>query len=225
LEWQLNQNFLEKAGLTLYDMLVTNNWERPVYFSQTVPKSGYYGLQDYFQLEGLAYRLIPIKTKDTASNLGRIDSDILFKNMMTKFKWGNINKEGIYRDENIRRMCLNLRNNFLSLSNTLISENKNAKAIEVLDRSRELLPNEVSSYDYIALLMAENYLKLGKRDTAMDMMNIIHTRLTQELDYYNSLEPTSLSDFVRSGRRNQAMLSEMKRIVELYKKKELVLNE
>ncbi len=225
LEWQLNQNYMEKAGLALYDMLLTNNWERPIYFSQTVPKSGYYGLQDYFQLEGLAYRLIPIKTKDTASNLGRIDSDILFKNMMTKFKWGNINKEGIYKDENIKRMCLNLRNNFLSLSNTLISENKNAKAIEVLDRSRELLPNEVSSYDYIALLMAENYLKLGQRDTAMKMMSKIHTRLTQELEYYNSLDPTSLSDFVRSGRRNEALLGEMKRIVELYKKKELVKRE
>ncbi|MGZ2369116.1 protein O-mannosyl-transferase family [Ancylomarina sp. YFZ004] len=225
LEWKLDQNFMEKAGLALYDILLTNNWKRPIYFSQTVPKSGYYGLQDYFQLEGLAYRLIPIKTMDKASNLGRIDSDILFNNMMTKFKWGNINKEGIYKDENIKRMCLNLRNNFLSLSNTLISENKNAKAIEVLDRSRELLPNEVSSYDYIALLMAENYLKLGKRDSAMEMMNIIHTRLTQELDYYKSLEPTSLSDFVRSGRRNEALLGEMKRIVELYKKEEFAKSE
>ncbi|WP_372640862.1 protein O-mannosyl-transferase family [Ancylomarina sp.] len=225
LEWKLNQNFMEKSGLALYDMLLTNNWKRPIYFSQTVPKSGYYGLQDYFQLEGLAYRLVPIKTADTASNLGRIDSDILFENMMNKFKWGNINKKGIYRDENIKRMCLNLRNNFLSLSNTLISENQNEKAIEVLDRSRKLLPNEVSSYDYIALLMAENYLKLGKRDTAMEMMNIIQTRLTQELNYYNSLKPTSLSDFVRSGRRNEALLGEMKRIIGLYKKKELTKSE
>ena len=144
---------------------------------------------------------------------------------MSKFKWGNINKEGIYRDENIKRMCLNLRNNFLSLSNTLIAENQTKKAIKVLDRSRKLLPNEVSSYDYIALLMAENYLKLGQPDTAMEMMNIIHTRLTQELEYYNSLEPTSLSDFVRSGRRNEALLGEMKRIVEFYKKKELAINE
>jgi len=49
--------------------------------------------------------------------------------------------------------------------------------------------------------------------------------LTQELDYYNSLKPTNLSDFVRSGRRNEALLGEMKRIVELYKKEEFVVNE
>jgi len=225
MEWELDRNYIDKAGLALYDMLLTNNWERPIYFSQTVPKSGYYGLQDYFQLEGLAYRLTPIKSEDGQSHLGRIDSDILYKNMMTKFKWGNINKKGLYLDEGIKRMCLNLRNNFLSLSNTLITEKQDLKAIEVLDKSREMLPNEVSQYDYIAILMAENYLKLGKRDTAMKMMHKIHTRLTQELDYYNSLKPTSLSDFVRSGRRNEALLGEMKRIVELYKKKELVVNE
>ncbi len=225
MEWELSQNYIDKSGLALYDMLLTNNWERPIYFSQTVPESGYYGLQDYFQLEGLAYRLLPIKSTNTASNIGHIDSDILFENMMNKFKWGNINKEGIYLDEGIKRMCLNLRNNFLSLSNTLITENQNQKAIEVLDRSRELLPNEVSSYDYIALLMAENYLKLGKREIAMEMMETLHTRLNQELTYYNSLKPTSLSKFVRSGKRNEALLEEMKRIVELYKKKELAIRE
>ncbi len=220
LEWKLKGNFIEKAGLTLYDMLLTNNWERPIYFSQTVPESGYYGLQDYFQLEGLAYRLIPIKTKNEMGRLGRIDTDILYQNMMTKFKWGNINKKGLYLDENIKRMCLNLRNNFLSLSNELIEQNQTEKAIKVLDRSRELLPNEVSSYDYIALLMAENYLKLGKRDVAMQMMTKIQTRLTQELNYYNSLEPTSLSEFVRSGKRNEALLGEMKRIIGVYEKDE-----
>ncbi|MDE5423505.1 DUF2723 domain-containing protein [Ancylomarina sp. DW003] len=218
MEWQLEQNVIEKAGLALYDILLTNNWKRPVYFSQTVPKSGYYGLQDYFQLEGLAYRLIPVKTKGENGSVGRVDSDILFKNMMTKFKWGNINKEGIYIDEGMKRMCLNLRNNFLSLSNKLIEQNRTDEAIEVLDKSRDLFPNEVNSYDYIAMLMAENYLKLGKRDIAMKMMGQIHSRLSQELKYYNSLKPTGLSDFVRSGRRNQALLGEMKRIIELYDK-------
>ena len=219
MEWELSQNFIGKAGLAFYDMLLTNNWERPIYFSQTVPKSGYYGLQDYFQLEGLAYRLLPIKSASTASNIGRIDSDILFDNMMNKFKWGNINKKGIYIDEGIKRMCLNLRNNFLNLSNKLIEQNQADKAIEVLDKSRKLFPNEVSSYDYIALLMAENYLKLGQTETADKIMGKIRLRLTQELKYYNSLKPTSLSDFVRSGKRNVALLEEMKRIAEFYDKK------
>ena len=219
LEWKLDKNYIEKAGLALYDILLTNNWERPIYFSQTVPESGYYGLQDYFQLEGLAYRLIPIKTKNTNGSVGRIDTDILYQNIMTKFKWGNINKEGLYIDEGIKRMCLNLRNNFLSLSNKLIEQNQAKKAITVLDKSRELLPNEVSSYDYIALLMAENYLKLGKPKIAEEMMVKIHTRLSQELEYYKSLKPTSLSDFVRSKKRNVALLEEMKRITELYARK------
>ena len=218
LEWELNQNAIEKAGLALYDILLSNNWKRPIYFSQTVPESGYYGLQNYFQLEGLAYRLIPIKTTNTTGRVGRVDTDILYQNMMTKFKWGNINKSGLYIDEGIKRMCLNLRNNFLSLSNKLIEENKTEKAIKVLDKSRELLPNDVSSYDYIALLMAENYLKLDKGEIALEMMDTIRLRLTQELAYYNSLKPTSLSDFVRSGRRNVALLNEMNRIAELYEK-------
>jgi len=220
MEWELNSNYMEKAGLILYDMLLSNNWERPVYFSQTVPQSGYYGLQDYFQLEGLAYRLAPVKTKDSMSSLGRIDTDILYRNMMSKFKWGNINQERIYADENIKRMCLNLRNNFLSLSNSYIAENNKEKALEVMDKSRSILPNELSPYDYIALLMAENYLKLGEREIAMQMMDKIHTRLNQELNYYNSLPESSLSEFVRSKRRNQALIGEMKRIVLKYEQKD-----
>ncbi|RZT97489.1 uncharacterized protein DUF2723 [Ancylomarina subtilis] len=218
MEWKLDQNAIEKSGLALYDLLLTNNWERPIYFSQTVPKSGYYGLQDYFRLEGLAYRLIPVKTKDSSGNMGQIDSHILYQNMMNKFKWGNINQEGIYADENIKRMCLNLRNNFLSLSNVLIAENKKDKALEVLDKSREILPNELSPYDYIALLMAENYLKLGKEQIAMEMMAKIRKRLNQEITYYESLKPTSLSEFVRSARRNHALIQEMNRIIKVYKK-------
>lgn len=220
MEWELNRSYLEKSGLILYDILLSNNWERPIYFSQTVPKSGYYGLQNYFQLEGLAYRLVPIKTKDASSSLGRIDTDILYQNMMSKFKWGNINQKGIYADENIKRMCLNLRNNFLSLSNAFIAEDNKEKALEVLDKSRILLPNKLSSYDYIALLMAENYFKLGKRKIAMQMMGKIHSRLTQEIDYYNNLTETSLSEFVRSKRRNHALIGEMKRIVEHYEKED-----
>ena len=87
----------------MIDMIDSNNWERPIYFSITIGNSAssFSYLWDYFQLDGLAYRLVPIKSKSRSGQIGRIDADILYTNLMEKFEYGNMNGENVYMDPNI----------------------------------------------------------------------------------------------------------------------------
>ena len=70
------------------------------------------GLEDYFSLEGLVYRLVPVKTVNASGEVGRVNIDAMYDNMMNKFQWGNLAGKNVYLDETNLRMCMNLRNNF-----------------------------------------------------------------------------------------------------------------
>ena len=92
---QLNINLkgsaLNKSQLMVLDILATNNWKRPIYFGIGMGPESYMGFEKYFQLEGAAYRVVPIETNpENYYDYGRIDSDILYDNIMNKFEWGNI---------------------------------------------------------------------------------------------------------------------------------------
>ena len=80
------------------DLLAHNNWKRPIYFAATAPAKSYLNLAPYLQLEGLAYRLVPIKQNEQESQSEtRIATDIMYDNIM-KFKWGSMDVKGTYLD-------------------------------------------------------------------------------------------------------------------------------
>ncbi|UOQ79831.1 hypothetical protein [Hymenobacter sp. 5414T-23] len=66
MEWEVSKSAIEKKSLVILDILATNNWQRPVYFSSTVDSRDFMGLQPYFQLEGMAYRILPASTRTTS---------------------------------------------------------------------------------------------------------------------------------------------------------------
>ncbi|PKQ62499.1 hypothetical protein BZG02_12300 [Labilibaculum filiforme] len=219
--WEVKSNYIEKSGLILYDMLVQNNWKRPVYFSITVPSSGYYGLEDYFRLEGFAYRLVPINFKSDEMQIGGVNTDVMYTNLMSKFKWGNINHPDVYIDETCSRLCSNIRNNFLRLSESLLDEGKRDSAVQVLDKCVELIPNEKVAFDYLAILLAQSYYRAAEYEKGSQMIETISDRLVKEINYYMTLTPVSTSEFPRLKSRNFALLQELYRITAQYDQKEL----
>ncbi len=139
---KLKGNSILKSQLIVLDILAHNNWERPIYFV-----TGYHndalGLEEYFQLEGLAYRLVPIKSQNKSwVDYGRIDTDILYNNIMNKFVWGGANNPKVNLDYNHIRtlIVVKARLNYARLAKALASEGKNEKAVEVLNRCLEVLP-------------------------------------------------------------------------------------
>ncbi|MDD2304192.1 MAG: DUF2723 domain-containing protein [Prolixibacteraceae bacterium] len=180
-----SKHYITKDELMVLDMIANNNWERPIYFAITVGRDKYMNLQDYFQLEGLAYRLVPIKTaSDGGIDIGKVDPKLMYANVMDKFKWGNMNNPKVYIDENNARMMMNIRNTFNRLAETLVSEGQNEKAAQVLDRGIELIPHKIVPYNYFSMMMAETYFRAGKPEKGKEIINTIMTDYKEQLDYF-----------------------------------------
>lgn len=184
-----NRHYITKDELMVLDMIAHNNWERPLYFAITVGRDKYINLQDYFQLEGFAYRLVPIKTEASEGglNVGRVDSKAMYENVMNKFKWGNMNSPKVYIDENNSRMMMNIRNTFNRLADQLNTEGQPEKAAQVLDKGVELIPHKVVPYNYFSMLMAETYFKIGHPEKGKEIVNTIMGDYKEQLDYFFKL--------------------------------------
>ncbi len=180
-----------KSQLIVMDILAHNNWERPIYFV-----TGYHndalGLEEYFQLEGLAYRLVPIKSENKSwLEYGRIDTDILYENMMKKFAWGGANDPEVNIDYNHKRtiIVIKARMNYARLAKALSGEGKNEKAIEVLDYCMETLPIETISYDPYIPDIIEAYFAAGGTDKAVEMSEALSEYYYEKLDYFLRQDP------------------------------------
>ncbi|HXH19041.1 MAG TPA: DUF2723 domain-containing protein, partial [Chitinophagales bacterium] len=90
---KIGRNNLLKNDLIVLDIIANNLWERPIYFAVSVAPESYLGFQNYFQLEGLAYRIVPVEKKDRSGQGGFVGTDIMYNNVMNKFKWGGIEKK------------------------------------------------------------------------------------------------------------------------------------
>jgi hypothetical protein len=190
LDWNLNVSQMEKKHMLIIDMIDKNKWERPIYFSITIGNSAnsYAYLWDYFQLDGLAYRLVPIKTKSEPGKIGRVKSDLLYSNLMENFEYGNVNDSEVYLDETNLRLVKNIRSNFSRLADQLIAEGKKEKAIEVLDKCLWLMPHEKVEYNFFMLPMAENYYICGEKEKARAILTTMTETMEEKISYYNQFE-------------------------------------
>jgi hypothetical protein len=221
LEWEVEGNYIEKSGFILYHMLLENNWKRPMYFAITVPSDGYFGLEKYFQLEGFAYRLVPIKTENEDGQVGRVNGAKMYTNMLEKFKWGNIEDPNVYLDETCTRMTLSMRNNYLRLAETLMDEGKRDSAVMALDKCMEIIPNDKVPLDYWGVLIAKAYYRAAEYDKANQLIEEISERLVQELDYFAILKHVPTSEFPRWQNRNLYLMQELYQITAQYEQADL----
>ena len=197
--WTLNKNYVLKNTLLALDLLANNDWERPIYFAVTTGSDAYMGLEEYFQLEGLAYRLVPIRTpRNTNPGVsGRIARDIMYENMMNKFSWGGMDTEDIYMDENNLRMTTNLRLQFSNLADEFIRTGDNAKAVEVLDKCLAAMPEKNVPYTQIMMPIIESYYRAGDNEKAKIVAQKLFDIEEQSLNYYFSLAPEYLAPLSR----------------------------
>ncbi len=192
---KLKGNSILKSQLIVLDILAHNNWERPVYYV-----TGYHndalGLEEYFQIEGLVYRLVPIRTANNSwLDYGRIDTGILYENMMNKFVWGGANDERANIDYHHRRtlIVIRARLNYARLAKALANEGKNEKALNVLDYCMKSLPLDKVPYDPYMPDIIEAYFDAGATDKAVEMTMDLCDYYYDQLDYYLKQTPYIIS--------------------------------
>ena len=176
-----------KNDLMMLEMLAQCNWERPLYVATTVGSDNYMNLGDNFVQEGLAYRITPFNTK--APGAKNFDTEKTYNNVMNRFKWGGLDKPGLYIDETVMRMCYTHRHLFATLAMQLIAEGQNAKAEKVLRKSEKVLPEYNVPYTFMsgASDLARAYAIIGKKADAARILNKVWADAKSYADYYLQL--------------------------------------
>jgi hypothetical protein len=192
--WEINRSYILKSNLMILDLLRNNNWDRPVYFAITTGPEAYIGLEEYFQLEGLAYKLVPVKQpKNRNPNVtGGIAADIMYDNVMNEFQWGNMDDTtgaGIYIDENNRRMTTNFRLQLSNLAEQLEVEGKDSLALKVLYKSLEVMPEKNVPYDRVLLPTVEMFYQLGDSVKGGELAERLFEIFEDDVEYWLTLEP------------------------------------
>jgi len=188
---KLKGSSILKSQLIVLDILAHSNWERPIYFV-TGYHNDAFGLEEYFQMEGLAFRLVPIKSQNKNwLEYGRINADILYENMINKFVWGGANEKGVNIDYNHKRtiIVVKARLNYARLAKALSDGGKNEKALEVLNYCMEALPLEKITYDPYVAEIIESYFAAGGTEKAVEMTNAFCEYYYERLNYYLKQNP------------------------------------
>ena len=176
-----------KNDMMMLEMLAQCNWERPLYVATTVGSDNYMNLGDNFVQEGLAYRITPFNTK--APGAKNFDTEKVYNNVMNRFKWGGLDKPGLYIDETVMRMCYTHRHLLAQLAMQLIAEGQNAKAEKVLRKAEKVLPEYNVPYTFLsgAADMARAYALIDKKADAARILNKVWADAKSYADYYLQL--------------------------------------
>ena len=181
------KNALYKQDLMMLEMIAQCNWTRPIYVATTVGSENYMNLGDNFVQEGLANRITPFTTN--APGAKNFDTEKTYNNVMNKFKFGGVDKPGIYLDETVMRMCYTHRRLLSLLAMNLVQEGKDKQAKAVLDKAEKALPSYNIPHDYQSgsLDLAKAYALTGQTKKAQEIIENLWKKSAEYMLWYCSL--------------------------------------
>ena len=186
----LPKSGLYKNRLMMLDILHNNDWKRPIYYTGgSYDDQEYIWMKDYLQLDGLVYKLVPIKTPENPINpyqMGRIDADKMY-DIVQKWDWGNTDSDQIYHDPETRKNSISFRSNLTRLAEQLTKENNPEKAIAILDLAMEKMPLEYFGYYSLLTPIVAAYYQAEANEKAGALAGKIADKYRDKLNYYNSI--------------------------------------
>lgn len=189
------ESALIKNRILMLDILANNNWERPIYFTGGAQAAEeYIWLKDYLQLDGLAYKFVPIKTpigERSFMDMGRIDTDSMYVHVK---EWSWKNSDGdIYVDPESRKNSISFRNSLGRLADELIKEGDITRAEEILDISIDKMPIEKYGYYRLVIGHIESYYLVNKPEKARKIAEFLINNFQEQINYYSGLSSYEFS--------------------------------
>jgi MFS family permease len=218
LDVDIKGSAIYKNRLMMLDVLANNNWKRPIYFTGgSFGDEDYLWMKDFLQLDGMVYKLVPIKTsvEKAASplDMGRIDSDKMY-NIVMKFDWGNGESTAIYHDPETRKNSITYRTNMARLMEQLINEGKIGKAKNIIDLAMTKMPVEYYGYYTMVEPFAAGYYEVGEKAKARKILDQLMTKYKENLTFYNGLDLSQQAaismDIMTDIERYRSLLQVMK---------------
>ena len=190
-----------KNRLMMLDIIANNNWERPIYFSGgAFGDDDYIWMKDYLQLDGLVYKLVPIKTavaKDNPFDMGRIDADKMY-DMVTHWDWGNNGDPSMYHDIETRKNSLTYRGNLARLIETLIQEGDLEKAEEIADLAMAKMPVDLFGFYTLLEPYIGAYYEVKANEKARNLYAEVSKKYQESLTYYSTISEYNQSQYIQT---------------------------
>ncbi len=210
-------SYLYKGDLAILDIIYSNLFERPSYFSVTCQQASMMGIQDYTQLEGLGLRLIPVKSAGQRNiygmpGNGRVNLDAVYDNIMNKFRWGNFDKERLFVDRSYGPSIQTTKVAMIRTIRTMLAQNDNERAAAMIDKYFEAYPHMNFPFDQTTLVFFSMYAQSGAFERAKPHMLQLAEKEVDYQDFYNSLSDEDLAAFQRE---RDASLGVMQQLVSL----------
>jgi len=190
-----------KNRLLMLDIIANNNWERPIYFSGgAFGDEDYIWMKDYLQLDGLVYKLVPIKTavaKDNPFDMGRIDADKMY-DMVMNWEWGNNGDPSVYHDIETRKNSLTYRGNLARLIEVLIQKGDFEKAEEIADLAMVKMPVDLFGFYTLLEPYIGAYYELEAIEKARKLYSEVSGKYQENLTYYSTLSEYNQSQYIQN---------------------------
>ena len=191
IEFTITDKALYKNRLMMLDIVNENNWKRPIYFTGgSFGEDDYIWMKNYLQLDGMCFKLVPLKTPTDDPNpmrMGSIDADKMYSIVM-KWDWGNSGNSTIYHDPETRKNSITYRTNLARLMETLLLEGKNDKAEKVIDLAMAKMP--IAYFEYYSMVepFAMGYYEVGKKDKARKVVAELIQKYQESLTYFSGFK-------------------------------------
>ncbi len=206
-----------KNRLMMLDILANNKWKRPIYFTGgSFGDDDYLWMKDYLQLDGLVYKLVPIKTpvdEENPYDMGQIDTDKMY-HLVMKWDWGNGDLATIYHDPETRKNSISYRTNMARLMEQLINEGKIEKAKKIIDLAMTIMPMEHYGYYTMVEPFVGGYYETGNKAKARQVLEKLMTKYKQNLTYFAGIQPSIqngiATDIITDIERYRSLLTVMK---------------
>ncbi|WP_405350592.1 DUF2723 domain-containing protein [Nonlabens sp. Asnod3-H03] len=211
---EINSSLVYKNRMFMLDIINANNWERPIYFSGgAFGDDDYIWMKDYLQLDGCAFRLLPIKTEPENRrdpfDMGRVDPDRGYE-ILKKWDWRNSGNPDMYYDVETRRNSVGYRSNVTRVAEALTKAGDYKRAEEILDLGMEKMPLDLYGHYSMIEPFVNGYYEVGQVDKAQNLLDRVILKYQDEIDFYKALNiderRASYSDIIAAVERYRSLV-------------------
>ncbi len=199
IKYPQSTSYITKDDLAVLDIIGSNFYERPIYFATTCKNEKLQGLNDYMQLEGLALRLVPIKTRSDPSlaiyGSGRVDLDVTYDNVMNKWSWGNFDNKDVFVDKNYMAEVQAMKMAMLRTSALMIQTGDTQRGTNIAKKYFEGFPHMNFAYDAGVVPFLNVLVRGGEFEEAKKHIRILAEESRQYMKFFESLDEQDLESF------------------------------
>jgi hypothetical protein len=221
IDFTIKKQYLYKNDLMLLDIIATNNWKRPIYFTSPSAIASVLDVDQYCHLEGMVYKFLPVKADNYIKGIGGVSADTCYDILVNRAKWGRLNAPEVVIDRESARNVQIPRQNYMRVAQAMLYKGEKEKAVKVLDVCMEHFPSEKLALDKYSLPFAEIYYAAGATEKGNDMTRKIARVFIDDLKYFNSLSGVFADQFVQDKQETFAFLNRLMQMAGQYKQDDL----